>query len=95
MPQTVSLPPSLIPMVELATHQLKAPKSPAQTALLNHQLAILFVSQLSEQSRRVEVGTVSSRGHQDSTRAASVTSSVSPLMSRPRKPPDWRRHRAA
>ncbi|QOR37686.1 AraC family transcriptional regulator [Billgrantia diversa] len=47
-PRSVSLPPSLIPMVELATHQLKAPKSAAQSTLLNHQLAIMFVSQLSE-----------------------------------------------
>ncbi|PMR72203.1 helix-turn-helix transcriptional regulator [Halomonas heilongjiangensis] len=47
-PKTLSLPPSLIPMVELATRQLKADKSTAQSALLNHQLAILFVSQLSE-----------------------------------------------
>lgn len=47
-PKTVSLPPKLIPMVELATQQLKADKSTAQSTLLNHQLAILFVSQLSE-----------------------------------------------
>jgi len=47
-PRTLSLPPTLIPMVELATHQLKANKSLSQSALLNHQLAILFVSQLSE-----------------------------------------------
>lgn len=47
-PRSVSLPPSLTPMVELATRQLKAPKSAAQSALLNHQLAIMFVSQLSE-----------------------------------------------
>lgn len=47
-PRSVSLPPALIPMVELATRQLKAPKSAAQSALLNHQLAIMFVSQLSE-----------------------------------------------
>lgn len=47
-PRSVSLPPSLIPMVELATRQLKAPKSAAQAALLNHQLAITFVSQLGE-----------------------------------------------
>lgn len=47
-PRSVSLPPSLIPMVELATRQLKAPKSASQSTLLNHQLAIMFVSQLSE-----------------------------------------------
>ncbi|MDI5986525.1 AraC family transcriptional regulator [Halomonas sp. M4R5S39] len=47
-PRTVSLPPPLIPMVELAIQQLKAPKSMAQSSLLNHQLAMLFVSQLGE-----------------------------------------------
>ncbi|MFC3286127.1 helix-turn-helix transcriptional regulator [Litchfieldella rifensis] len=47
-PKSLSLPPTLIPMVELATRQLKAHKSTAQSALLNHQLAIFFVSQLSE-----------------------------------------------
>ncbi|GGX87861.1 hypothetical protein GCM10007160_14050 [Litchfieldella qijiaojingensis] len=47
-PRALSLPPPLLPMVELATRQLKAPRSEAQARLLNHQLAILFVSQLSE-----------------------------------------------
>lgn len=58
-PRTLSLPPTLIPMVELATRQLKAPKSPAQSALLNHHLAILFVSQLGE---LLTLGSTDTRG---------------------------------
>ncbi|GAA0573697.1 AraC family transcriptional regulator [Halomonas salifodinae] len=58
-PKTLSLPPTLIPMVELATRQLKADKSTAQSALLNHQLAILFVSQLSE---LLALGSTQTRG---------------------------------
>lgn len=48
VPRTLSLPPPLVPLVEMAAHQLKAPRTQAQATLLNHQLGMLFVSQLSE-----------------------------------------------
>ncbi|EPC01531.1 hypothetical protein L861_16805 [Litchfieldella anticariensis FP35 = DSM 16096] len=47
-PRALRLPPNLIPMVEFATGQLKAARSPEQHALINHQLAVLFVSQFSQ-----------------------------------------------
>lgn len=47
-PRALSLPPTLLPMVEFATAQLKAAHSPEQGALFNHQLALLFISQFSQ-----------------------------------------------
>ncbi|MDN3522682.1 helix-turn-helix transcriptional regulator [Halomonas ramblicola] len=47
-PRTLSLPPTLVPMVEFATGQLKLAHTPEQRALINHQLAVLFVSQFSQ-----------------------------------------------
>ncbi|RTQ97669.1 helix-turn-helix transcriptional regulator [Halomonas nitroreducens] len=47
-PRALSLPPTLLPMVEFATTQLNTARSPEQVALVNHQLAVLFVSQFSQ-----------------------------------------------
>ncbi|QTP57463.1 AraC family transcriptional regulator [Billgrantia antri] len=47
-PRSVSLPPSLIPMVELAAGQVKLAHTCEQRALVSHQLAVLFVSQFSQ-----------------------------------------------
>lgn len=43
--RALSLPPTLLPMVEFATERLKAARTPEQRTLVNHQLAVLFVSQ--------------------------------------------------
>ncbi|MDR5868297.1 helix-turn-helix transcriptional regulator [Halomonas koreensis] len=43
--RSLSLPPTLLPMVEFATGQLKAARTAEQRSLVNHQLAVLFVSQ--------------------------------------------------
>ncbi|MDN3554613.1 helix-turn-helix transcriptional regulator [Halomonas maura] len=47
-PRALSLPPTLLPMVEFATGQLKLAHTPEQRALINQQLAVLFVSQCSQ-----------------------------------------------
>ncbi|MFC3291181.1 helix-turn-helix transcriptional regulator [Modicisalibacter luteus] len=47
-PRSLSLPPTLLPMVEFATTQVKAASDDAQIRLVNHQLAMLFVSQFSQ-----------------------------------------------
>ena len=47
-PRALSLPPTLLPMVDFATAQLKAARAPEQRALVNHQLALLFVGQFSQ-----------------------------------------------
>ncbi|TFH88523.1 AraC family transcriptional regulator [Billgrantia azerbaijanica] len=47
-PQAISLPPSLISLVEWASRQVKATGSTTPSRLLDHQLAMLFVGQLSE-----------------------------------------------
>ncbi|MDW5376168.1 AraC family transcriptional regulator [Halomonas sp. HP20-15] len=47
-PRTLSLPPTLLPLVEFATTQVKAASDEKRTRLVNHQLAMLFVSQFSQ-----------------------------------------------
>ncbi|TDX22834.1 AraC-like DNA-binding protein [Modicisalibacter xianhensis] len=47
-PRTLSLPPTLLPMVEFATAQVKAANDEKRVRLINHQLAMLFVSQFSQ-----------------------------------------------
>ncbi|XKE45856.1 AraC family transcriptional regulator [Halomonas organivorans] len=47
-PRALTLPPTLLPLVEFATEQLKAARTAEQRALINHQLAVLFVSQFSQ-----------------------------------------------
>lgn len=47
-PRALSLPPTVMPMVEYASLQPKAARQPAQLTLVNHQLAMLFVGQLNQ-----------------------------------------------
>ncbi|MBB3231745.1 helix-turn-helix transcriptional regulator [Halomonas stenophila] len=47
-PRALSLPPTLLPLVAFATDQLKRAHPPEQRALINQQLAVLFVSQCSQ-----------------------------------------------
>ncbi|MFG6176778.1 AraC family transcriptional regulator [Halomonas sp. THAF12] len=47
-PRALTLPPTLMPMVDYATAQLRGRHTPQQAALINHQLALLFVSQFSQ-----------------------------------------------
>lgn len=47
-PRALTLPPTLLPMVDYATAQLRGRHAPQQAALINHQLALLFVSQFSQ-----------------------------------------------
>lgn len=47
-PRTLNLPPTLLPMVEFATGQLRLAHTPEQRILINQQLAVLFVGQCSQ-----------------------------------------------
>lgn len=47
-PRALSLPPTLLSLVELATGQLNRVHTPEQRTLINHQLAVLFVGQFSQ-----------------------------------------------
>lgn len=57
-PRTLSLPPTLLPMVEFATAQLKAASETSRIRLLNHQLAMLFVGEFSQLVGDVDGGAV-------------------------------------
>ncbi|MDR5861078.1 helix-turn-helix transcriptional regulator [Halomonas eurihalina] len=47
-PRTLSLPPTLLPMVEFAAAQVKSISDESRIRLINHQLAMLFVGQFSQ-----------------------------------------------